>query len=166
MSNNSKLSKLDCSNISVTSEELDATRRALLNASFELLEIKHIENDHVSETWRQSETNRTIIIEIDHIKKIDPPATLQNVVDELVDLWIELRAIRNNTVCQYEDEDCLLFPRKPSTAIEAFWKSVEVHRAMRTENPDAWAFLFNSGIDEYVCAYNELEPTDQRAITH
>ena len=75
MSNNSKLSKLDCSNISVTSEELDATRRALLNASFELLEIKHIENDHVSETWRQSETNRTIIIEIDHIKKIDPPAT-------------------------------------------------------------------------------------------
>ena len=81
MSNNSKLSKLDYSNISVTSEELDATRRALLKASFELLEIKHIETDHVSETWRQSETNRFIIIEIVHIEKIDPPATLQNVVD-------------------------------------------------------------------------------------
>ena len=84
----------------VTLEELAAVRKVMFKSSFELLEIKHIEDQQVSETWRQAGTNKQISLEIvenGQLEEIEQPATLQNVVDELVDLWVELRAIRNNT---------------------------------------------------------------------
>ena len=93
----------------VTLEELDAVRKVMLKASFELFEIKHIEGKHVSETWKQSGTDKQICLEIigeANVEEIDEPATLQNVVDELVDLWIELKAIRNN---KYSNSQNLIF---------------------------------------------------------
>ena len=73
----------------VTIEELDAVRKVLLKSSFELLEVKHIEDQHVSETWKQSETDKQICLEIaqsEQLEEIEEPATLQNVLDELV-IW-------------------------------------------------------------------------------
>lgn len=153
----------------VTLEELDAVRKSLLKSSFELLEIKHIGDQHVSETWKQSETDKQICLEIaqsEQLEEIEEPATLQNVVDELVDLWIELRAIRNNTNDDLNEEEFFIFPRKPLSPLEVFWRNVELQREMRNNNPDQWTFLFNSGIDEYICAYHELDDSDQKAITH
>ena len=85
----------------------------MLKASFELFEIKHIKDQHVSEIWRQAGSDKQICLEIIEeakVGEIEEPATLQNVVDELVDLWIELRAIRNNTFCAYDEDENLVFP--------------------------------------------------------
>jgi len=153
----------------VTVEELDAVRKVLLKSSFELLEIKHIEDQHVSETWKQSGTDKQICLEIaqsEQLEDIGEPATLQNVVDELVDLWIELRAIRNNTNDGLNEEEYFIFPRRPLSPLELFWQNVELQREMRNGDPDQWSFLFNSGIDEYICAYHELDASNQKAITH
>jgi hypothetical protein len=153
----------------VTLEELDAVRKVMLKASFELFEIKHIEGKHVSETWKQSGTDRQICLEIigeANVEEIEEPATLQNVVDELVDLWIELRAIRNNTLCAYDENENFVFPRKPPTSLDLFWQNVDEQREKRSADPEGWSFTFKSFVDEYVCAYNALDPIDQKAITH
>ena len=153
----------------VTLEELDAVRKVMLKSSFELFEIKHIEDQHVSETWRQSGTDKQICLEIigeTKVEDIEKPATLQNVVDELVDLWIELRAIRNNTLSAYDEDENLVFPRKLPTSLDLFWQNVDQQREKRNADPEGWSFRFKSFVDEYVCAYNELDPIDQKAITH
>jgi len=153
----------------VTLEELDAVRKVMLKSSFELFEIKHIEDQHVSETWRQSGTDKQICLEIiseTKVEDIEEAATLQNVVDELVDLWIELRAIRNNTLSAYDADENLVFPRKPPTSLDLFWQNVDQQREKRNADPEGWSFRFKSFVDEYVCAYNELDPIDQKAITH
>ena len=118
----------------VTLKELDAVRKVLLKSSFELLEIKHIEDQHASETWQQTETDKQICLEIvqsEQLEEIEEPATLQNVVDELVDLWIELRAIRNNTNEGLNEEEYLIFPRRPLSPLELFWQNVELQRELR-----------------------------------
>ena len=50
--------------------------------------------------------------------------------------------------------------------LELFWQNVDHQREMRHDDPHGWAFLFNPSIDEYVCAYNDLDTIDQKAITH
>ena len=153
----------------VTLEELDAVRTVMLKSSFELFEIKHIEDQHVSETWRQSGTDKQICLESigeTKVEDMEEAATLQNVVDELVDLWIELRAIRNNTLSAYDEDESLVFPRKPPTSLDLFWQNVDQQREKRNADPEGWSFRFKSFVDEYVCAYNELDPIDQKAITH
>ena len=153
----------------VTLEELDAVRSVLLTSSFELLEIKHIEDQQVSETWKQSGTDKQICLEIlgdEKIEEPEQPATLQNVVDELVDLWIELRAIRNSTLCAYDEDENFIFPRKPLCSLDLFWQNVDEEREKRSADPEGWSFVFKSFVDEYVCAYNALDPIDQKAITH
>ena len=55
----------------VTLEELDAVRKVMLKASFELFEIKHIEDQHVSETWRQAGSDKQICLEIIEEAKVE-----------------------------------------------------------------------------------------------
>ena len=50
--------------------------------------------------------------------------------------------------------------------MDIFWQNVSKQKEMRSEDPEQWSFLFNSRIDEYICAYNALEPVDKAAITH
>jgi hypothetical protein len=153
----------------VTVEELDAVRKVLLASSFELLEIKSVEDQRVSETWKQSQTNKQICLEIIDKSldaKAEEPATLQNVVDELVDLWIELRAIRNNTLNSSNEDETWILPHKLPTSLGLFWQKVGEQRERRSADPEAWSFQFKHFIDEYICAYNSLDPTDRKAITH
>ena len=153
----------------VTLAELDSVRAVLLKASYELLEIKHIDEQHVSEIWQKVETKEQFHLEIipdEQLENSEPEATLQTVVDELVDLWVELRAIRRNTLSDYNEDANFLFPREPLKPLELFWQNVDYQREMRNDDPRRWSFLFNPSIDEYVCAYNELDTIDQKAITH
>ena len=153
----------------VTLKELDSVRAVLLKASYELLEIKHIDGQHVSEIWQKIETKEQFYLEIipdEQLEDCEPEATLQTVVDELVDLWVELRAIRRNTLSDYNEDDNFLFPREPLKPLELFWQNVDYQREMRNDDPGRWSFLFNPSIDEYVCAYNDLDTIDQKAITH
>ena len=153
----------------VTLEELDSVRAVLLKASYELLEIKHIDEQHVSEIWQKIETKEQFHLEIipdEQLENSEPEATLQTVVDELVDLWVELRAIRRNTLSDYNEDENFIFPREPLKPFELFWQNVDYQREMRNDDPGRWSFLFNPSIDEYVCAYNDLDTIDQKAITH
>ena len=85
--------------IKIFEEELELTRRVLATSNFELIEIADVDNVQISETWKHAITNDYLRLEIgkqDGKDTSEPPATLKDVVDELLDLWIELRAIRNS----------------------------------------------------------------------
>ena len=71
------------------------------DAGFDLLEICHKDEIHLHEIWKNSKTSEVIrfnIIQEDLTDEVDEceDASRQDVVSELVDLWLELRAIRNH----------------------------------------------------------------------
>ena len=155
--------------IKVFEEELELIRRVLVISKYELIEITDLDNVQVAETWKHPKTKDFLRLEID--KKDDkdnsePSTTLKDVVDELLDLWIELRAIRNSITENDLDLDYFYKFSAPSSSMDIFWQNVSKQKEMRSEDPEHWSFLFNSRIDEYICAYNALEPVDKAAITH
>ena len=155
--------------IKIFEEELELTRRVLATSNFELIEIADVDNVQISETWKHAITNDYLRLEIgkqDAKDTSEPPATLKDVVDELLDLWIELRAIRNSITENDLDLDYYYKFSAPPNSIDIFWQNVSKQKEKRSEDPEYWSFLFNSRIDEYICAYNALEPVDKAAITH
>jgi hypothetical protein len=161
-------SQAENANFTVTSSALDNARLALRHANFEILEIWHEGEEHIYEIWQNtvSGTQIRLDIEQDDVVEEEPSeATRQDIVNELVDLWIELRAIRRHftEAPDYFDE-CENIERS-TTPLQKFWKNVEEFRSEKTAYPENWSFIFRSEIDEYVAAYQELSAADRAAIT-
>ena len=155
--------------IKIFVEELELIRRVLATSNFELIEITEVHNVQISETWKHLNTKDYLRLEIGKENAKDTSeasATLKDVVDELLDLWIELRAIRNSITENDLDLDYYYKFSAPLSSMDIFWQNVSKQKEKRSEDPEHWSFLFNSRIDEYICAYNALEPVDKAAITH
>tara|TARA_B110000003_G_C16542853_1_gene493496 strand:- start:401 stop:946 length:546 start_codon:yes stop_codon:yes gene_type:complete len=162
-------SQAENANFTVTSSALENARLALRHANFEILEIWHEGEEHIYEIWQNtvSGTQIRLDIEQDDVVEEEPSeATRQDVVNELVDLWIELRAIRRHftEAPDYFDE-CENIERS-TTPLQRFWLKVREFELERAADPELWSFIFNTGVDETVCAYNELSAQDRLAITH
>ena len=151
----------------VTLEELDSVRAVLLKASYELLEIKHIEEQHVSEIWQKVETKEKLYLEIipdEELDNSEPEATLQTVVDELVDLWVELRAIRN-AVEDYEDDHAYKTVRELS-AFEKYNSKVEEFEEEWKDDDNHLKKIFKDDIDPSVLAFLDLDEDDKLLLTN
>ncbi len=148
--------------IEVDSASLTNVRHCLTATGFELLEIREFESGQCDETW-MSPTNdnkvRINIISPDDVLEGED-ATRNELVGEVIDLWFELRAIRN---LLSEDLDDMLV-KKEETPMERFFSSVQDFRKERENAPDTWKFMFSSDIDETICAFNELGESDRLAI--
>ena len=157
-------SNIKPTDIEVHPNNLDYKRREAMEAGFELLELWHTNEVHSHEIWKNPKTLETIRFQIlpEPNEQID--ASRQEVVDELVDLWIELRAIRNNFETYFEDEIYSL-PKNISLK-EHFDTKVEQFKNERKLDPEEWAFLFNSSLDESILAYFDLSVAERKAICH
>ena len=92
-------------------------------------------------------------------------------MDELVDLWGELRVIRNYLApnfAEYDDieEDDLYIIQKPPSPLEKFWQKVAEAKVMIEEDQEGWDFLIKDVVDATVFAYYDLPEADRRAIVH
>lgn len=156
-------------NFTVSPNTLENARLALRHADFEILEIWHEDEIHVYEVWQHTCSGVQIRLDVgqETAAKDEPlEATRQDVVNELVDLWIELRAIRRHftEAPDYYDEYSSIV--RPKTPLQRFWEKVSEFELERAADPEVWSFIFNTGVDETVCAYNELSAQDRLAITH
>ena len=150
--------------LKVHSSDLEDKRMELKDAKFDLLELWHTGDVHSHEVWQNPETLESIKFQISSEPKETVDASRQEVVNELFDLWIELRAIRNNFETHYEDEFCEL--AKDISPKDHFDTKVEQFRNEKELDPTAWAFLFNSSLDESILAYYDLSIADRKAICH
>ena len=92
-------------------------------------------------------------------------------MDEIVDLWGELRAIRNHFTSNsaeydYTEEEDLYIIQKPPSPLDKFWQKVAEAKVMIEEDQEGWDFVVKDFIDATVFAYYDLSKDDRLAIVH
>ena len=167
-----KFSKINEPYINIIAGELDAARTEVCNAGFELFEIWEHEDTHSHEVWKNLNTSESIRFNLIPKKQDDQQdASRQDVVDELVDLWGELRAIRNHFTrnsaeYDYTEEEDLYIIQKPPSPLDKFWQKVAEAKVMIEEDQEGWDFVVKDFIDATVFAYYDLSKDDRLAIVH
>ena len=171
-----KFSKINEPYMNISAGDLEKARTEVSNAGFELFEIWEHKDTHSHEVWKNSNTSECIrlnIIPENQDDQVNSPqdASRQEVVDELVDLWGELRAIRNYLApnfAEYDDieEDDLYIIQKPPSPLEKFWQKVAEAKVMIEEDQEGWDFLIKDVVDATVFAYYDLPQADRNAIVH
>ena len=159
------LASADVRELDVDRASLENVRRCLVASGFELLEIREFENGHNDETWSQPAADHKIRLNVTSPETQmdqEPDASRSELVSEVIDLWFELRAIRN---LLSDDLDEMLI-QKEETPMERFFNSVKDFRKERENAPDTWKFMFSADVDETICAFNELKESDRLAILH
>ena len=126
--------------------------------------------------WKNSNTSECIRFNIIPENQDDPvidqqDASRQDVVNELVDLWGELRAIRNHFTLNssaYDDveDDDLYIIQKPPSPLDKFWQKVSEAKTMIEEDQEEWDFMIKDFVDAAVFAYYDLSQADRLAIVH
>ena len=151
------------SEVEVDSASLANVRNCLAATGFELLEIREFEAGQCDETWVSPANDNKVRVNItspEEVLEQEEDASRTELVGEVIDLWFELRAIRNLLT---EDPDDMLV-QKEDTPMERFFSSVQDFRNERESAPDTWNFMFSSDVDETICAFNELKESDRLAI--
>ena len=168
-----KFSKINETNININASDLEKTRIELANEGFELFEICTREEGHSHEVWQNSNKSESIRFNIIPEKQDDEvidqqDASRQDVVNELVDLWVELRAIRNHFTYTYVDieDDDFHSIQKPPSPLDKFKKKVAETKTLIEEDQEEWNFVIREDVDAEVFAYYDLSPTDRLAIVH
>ena len=172
-----KFSEVKQPYLNIAENDLDKVRLEVSEAGFELMEIWHNDDQHSHEIWKNSVTSEDIkfnIIqegEVDKTTASEEDASRADVVSELVDLWLELRAIRNHFTnapqqTGINDEDDNYLFKKPLTPIELFWGKVRETKTLKETDEAEWDFIINDNIDETIFAFFELSDADRAAIVH
>ena len=164
------ISEFSALEFTVSETELPATRLIIKNSGFELYELWSTEEGHSHEVWVNTGKAQVVRLNIttsngEASAEISEDATRQDIVDELVDLWLELRKVHRSIEAQYTDYDVDVLQSEPKP-IQKFWNKVRDIEIGKELDPDYWDFMFKSPIDETVCAYFELSESDRLAITH
>ena len=136
------------------------TQKFLLEMGFELLEIWNEDSGEEYEIWVNKITKSRTKVNIVQ-KENYQDASRQEVVNEIVDLWYELRAIRE----MFDDEQYHLTSFNNETAYDRYNKLVEYLVGEKEGNKKAWRFVYNSVIDPETLAYLELDTDDKVAMT-
>ena len=155
----------DFNQLDVDDASLENVRRCLVATGFELLEMREYKDGRCDETWSHpASTNKVRLNVISPESKTDRErdAFRSELVSEVIDLWFELRAIRN--LLSDDLDDMLVL--KEESPMERFFKFVLEFRKERENAPDTWKFMFSEDVDETICAFNELEESDRLAILH
>ena len=136
------------------------TQKFLLEMGFELLEIWNLDSGVEYEIWENKLTKSRTKVNIVE-KENFQDASRQEVVNEIIDLWYELRAIRE----MFDDEQYHFTNSSSETAYDRYKKLVEYLVGEEEGDEKAWRFIYNTVIDPETLAYLELDKEDKIAMT-
>ena len=148
--------------ITVNITEIKNIHSLLLKANFELNEIWTPDEGNEVQVWSNKKLKKVINITITDDNPIEDNTT--KVVNELVDLWLELRAIRN-AVEDYEDDYAYKTVRELS-AYEKYNSKVEEFEDEWKDDDNHLKKIFKDNIDPSVLAYLHLDEDDKLLLTN
>ena len=148
--------------ISIHSSELKNIQSLLLKTNYELNEIWNPIEDNEVQVWCNKKLKKVVNITILEDNPIEDNTT--KVVNELVDLWLELRAIRN--AVEYNDEEYFHQIVKEPTAFEKYHSKFEEIEEEWNDNENYMSKVFKENIDPAVLAYLHLDEDDKLLLTN
>ena len=107
--------------ITVDVTEIDNIQSLLLKTNYELNEIWSPDDGNEVQVWSNKKLKKTIEVIITEDNPIEDNTS--KIVNELIDLWLELRAIRN--ALEYNEEDYFYKTIKEPSAFEKYHSKVE-----------------------------------------
>ena len=153
---NNKVHKL-----STVQAKLSEVQTTLLAFDFELLEIWSPDDGNDKEVWFNKNKNKTI--EVSVLEDKDP--SRQDVVNELIDIWIELKDLKDSILYFLKDEEELL-PKKDLTPSEIFDNEVKKTEDDWDNNEEEVNFIYSKNVDPSVLTYLNMNENDKAKITH
>ena len=146
----------------VNKTELKNIESLLVKTNFELHEIWTPDNDNEVQVWSNKILKKNIQVTITEDDPIEDNTT--KVINELVDLWFELRAIRN--AVEYSNDDYFYNNDKEPTAYEKFKSKFEEMETEWNDEENHWNKIFKDNIDPSVLAYLYLDDDDKLLLTN
>ena len=148
--------------ITVDITEIAKIQSLLLKTNYELNEIWTPDEDNEVQVWSNKKLKKVLNVTITDDNPIEDNTT--KVVNELVDLWLELRAIRN--AVEYSDEDYSYNTIKEPSAFEKYHSKVEEIEEEWNDNENYMSKIFKDNIDPSVLAYLHLDEDDKLLLTN
>ena len=148
--------------ITVDITEIEKIQSLLLKTNYELNEIWTPDEGNEVQVWTNKELKKTININITDDNPIEDNTT--KVVNELIDLWVELRAIRN-AVEDYDDDYAYKTVRELS-AYEKYNSKVEEFEEEWKDDDNHLKKIFKDNIDPSVLAFLDLDENDKLLLTN
>jgi len=146
----------------VNKAELKNIESLLVKTNFELYEIWTQDNDNEVQVWSNKKLKKKIQVTITEDDPIEDNTT--KVINELIDLWLELRAIRN--AVEYNDDDFVYKNVIEPTAYEKFKSKFEEMESEWNNEENHWDKIFKDNIDPSVLAYLYLDDHDKLLLTN
>ena len=148
--------------ITVDITEIEKIQSLLLKTNYELNEIWTKDENNEVQVWSNKKLKKLINVTISENNPIEDNTT--KVVNELVDLWLELRAIRNAVECI--DDDYSYKTEKEASAYEKYHSKVEEIEEEWNDNENYLSNIFKDNIDPSVLAYLHLDEDDKLLLTN
>ena len=142
--------------------EIENIQSLLLKTNYELNEIWTPDEDNEVQVWSNKKIKKIIQVTITEDNPIEDNTS--KVVNELVDLWLELRAIRNAVECS--DEDYYYKMIKEPSVFEKYHSKVEEIEEEWNDNENYMSKIFKDNIDPSVLAYLHLDEDDKLLLTN
>ena len=154
--------KISLETFTVNKAELKNIESLLVKTNFELYEIWTLDNDNEVQVWSNKKLKKKIQVTITEDDPIEDNTT--KVINELVDLWLELRAIRN--AVEYNEDDYAYKNNIEPTAYEKFKSKFEEMESEWNNEENHWDKIFKDNIDASVLAYLYLDDDDKLLLTN
>ena len=156
------INKHSLETITVDVTEIENIQSLLLKTNYELNEIWTKDENNEVQVWSNKKLKKLINVTITEDNPIEDNTT--KVVNELVDLWLELRAIRNAVECI--DDDYSYKTKKEPSAYEKYHSKVEEIEEEWNDNQNYMSKIFKDNIDPSVLAYLHLDEDNKLLLTN
>ena len=147
--------------VSVFKSKLPEAQTILAGLNFELLEIWSPDEGNDTEVWVHAKSKKTI-----HIIVIEnEDASRDVVVNELMDIWYEIRDLKEGILSIFSEEDELL-ASETVTPEESFRIKVLKTAEEWSSQENVSNFIYNKNIDPTVLTYLNMSEEEKLKITH
>ena len=147
--------------VSVFKSKLPEAQTILAGLNFELLEIWSPDEGNDTEVWVHAKNKKTI-----HIIVIEnEDASRDDVVNELIDIWYEIRDLKEGILSIFSEEDELL-ASETVTPEESFRIKVLKTAEEWSSQENVSNFIYNKNIDPTVLTYLNMSEEEKLKITH
>jgi len=148
--------------IKVLLSNLSSIQSLLSKSKFELVEIWTQDDGNEKQVWFNKHINIKITLLITDIKTCSDNDEL---VNEVRDLWFELRAIRD-VMEEYYLEPHVEIKNKSINSFSRYQDQVKEYEGEWKENKTYWTKLFNKNIDPSTLAFLNLDDEDKQNLTN
>ena len=144
--------------VKIKSSQLESIQTTLMKTGYSLGEILEYDNGTIYECWTNEDSGKSITLDITS----DDTPGMDRVVTEIIDCWLELRAIRS--LLTTEDEQPALPEINPPSAHERLMAQVEEWEADNAAEREILTMIFGENLDLTLLSFLSLDENDREAL--